>query len=261
MKYFLSQRGKQVGPWTIEEIVKKLQSKHLVWTDYLYDEASQDWVLLMEHPQFVNMFKSEQAPPPVHPFAKKDFVEISKERNWFVLRGENKHGPFAFLDVVKLLQDKKIFEFDFVWQQKWPSWKKIADAQDFKPEHIKALKEAGGSEVSEVFFRRRHTRIQYGASLVVHNNKSVWQGESLEISAGGASIVIKNNELQNGQSLFLHFKAGDGVPPFNAICIVVSKSSVEKSAEKNMCRYGVKFTNISQDVQLAIKKVTDRISA
>lgn len=256
-KYYISQRGKQVGPWTVEEIVTKLNSKHLEWSDYIYDEKSKEWVVLMQHPQFQQMFKAASlpTPPPERPLAK-DVIKLSSEKSWFILRGQNKHGPFSYLELVKLLQEKKLFEFDFLWCPHWASWKRVAETEEFGPEHIKALRDSGALEVTEIFHRRRHNRVEYGASLVVHNNKSVWKGESLEISAGGAGIAIHNNDLHPGQTLFLHFKAGDGVPSFNAICSIVSKTQVK--GEKNLYKYGVKFTNISQDVQIAIKRFTDK---
>src|SRR5207253_697807 len=102
--------------------------------------------------------------------------------------------------------------------------------------------------------RRRHVRAKYGTTLIVHNSKNVFRGTTFEISAGGAGILIENPNLQPGQSLFLHFQPGDGVPPFNAVCQIVSKQyTKERFSSSVPVKYGVKFTTLSQSVRESIK--------
>ena len=172
---------------------------------------------------------------------------------WYLLRGENKYGPFSYLDVVKMLQEKKAFEFDFIWHSEMDAWKRISEVADFQPDKIRNLKDSPEAKSADVFFRRRHARANYGASILVHNNKDVWTGNSIEVSPGGAGVVLETDTLTVGMSLHLHFKAGDGVPPFNASCTVTSKAKVDGGF-----RYGFKFTSVSQSIQIAIKKYTDK---
>ena len=261
-RFYLTQNGKPVGPWALNEIIKNLKSNGLAWTDYLYDEAKQDWVLLMDHPALLSHFRETggvsakgATPSPKNPQSKGKPEELSNDKEWFVLKDENKYGPFTFVDLVKMLQDKNLYEFDYIWNSGFTNWKRVSECEEFRPEKVRALRGSGHPEIEEVFFRRRHARARYGASLVVHNNQKVWKGESLEISPGGCGLFIENSLLEPGQTLFLHFKAGDGVPPFNAICQIVSKQmSTNGSAQ---VKYGVKFTSISRQVQLAIKGYTD----
>ncbi len=149
--------------------------------------------------------------------------EITKERGWFILKEGNNYGPFSQLEIIQMLQEKSLFEHDFIFHEKFNNWKCIAEVEDFSVENIRRVRDAGDVSISEVFFRRRHARASYGASLIVHNNLRVFRGKSLEISAGGAGVLIDCSELQPGQSLFLHFQPGEGVPPFNAVCQIVSK--------------------------------------
>ena len=110
-------------------------------------------------------------------------------------------------------------------------------------------------EVSQIFFRRRHKRVQYGGTILVHDNKKVWKGQAVEISEGGAGVVMDNSLIVPGQELFLHFKPGDGVPPFNAVCEVVSKQYVFGVKDpKAPMKYGLKFKDLSNDTQKAIKE-------
>ena len=261
-KFYLTQNGKPVGPWSLPDILSNLKGQNISWTDYLYDESRKDWVLLMDHPVLVPHFREmAHAPttssvPKQNPKPSGPEVQLSREKEWFALRGDNKYGPFTHVELLKMLQDKQLFEFDYVWNVRLSNWKRVAECDEFKPETVNALRESGLPEVGEVFFRRRHARAEYGASLVVHNNRQVWKAESLEISPGGCGLMIDNDLIEPGQSLFLHFKAGDGVPPFNAICEVVSKQAPKHG--QAWSKYGVKFTSISRQVQLAIKEYTKK---
>lgn len=261
--YYVSHNGEQKGPWTSEEILKKLKSQELAWTDYVYDESKSDWVLFMDHAAFSTNFKKPQAPPaakpPVEEAPKQQADVPAVEKEWFILKAENKYGPFAFLEVVRMLQEKNIFEFDYVWNQSMSTWKRVAEVDEFRHERIRALKDSGHAEVQEVFFRRRHARVNYGASILVHNNKKVWKGEAIELSSGGAGLLVEHLDFNPGQSLFLHFKPGDDVPPFNAICTIVSKQL--PAPGKAVVRYGVKFTSINRNVQEAIREFAENKAA
>ncbi len=252
VKFIVHHQGSQLGPWTQEEILKKINAKELDWIDYIYDEQKKDWVLMLEHPEFSGTFHSWKKPAAPAPVEAPEPKNKKTEQEWFILRDENKFGPFSYLELVKMLQEKKLFEFDFVWNRsKMDSWRRVADVADFSPEKIESLRSSASADVKDIFFRRRHARAKYGASLLIHNNKEVWRAQSIELSAGGAAILLEGTDLQVGQTLFLHFKAGDGVPPFNATCTVASKQG-GKGKEH---RYGLKFTNISQSVQQAIQKL------
>jgi hypothetical protein len=276
--YYVSHDGKEHGPWTVEQIVSKMKSGHVEMTDYVYDESKQDWVLLMEFAPLADALKGKKpkAPPKsargsteddeVVPFGEKTVIAEAKEtptqthaEEWYVLKWDNRYGPFTFVDVIKMLQDKSVFEFDYVWKPGFEAWKRIAEVKDFTPDNIRQLKHAGAAELSEVFFRRRHVRTQYNGSIIIHDTKNVWKGESFEISEGGAGLVMHNALVLPGQKIFLHFKPGDNVPPFNAVCEIVSKQYVKGVKQREApIGYGVKFVEIHGDAQKAIRHFTTK---
>ena len=266
--FYVSLNGGHVGPYSAETIVQKIESGEHLWTDYVYCEARADWMVIMEHPTFADKFKNSpvKTAPIVEESAKisneqstSEQDEKFKEKAWYILKEGNNYGPFSKLELVQMLQEKTLFEYDYVWHAKLNAWKRVAEIEEYAPESIRLMKDSGVSEISEVFFRRRHARASYGCSLIVHNNKTVFKGRSMEISSGGAGILIDNPNLQPGQNLFLHFQPGDGVPPFNAVCTVVSKQMVKdtKSALDSV-KYGVKFTSISQSVRETIRQFTQK---
>lgn len=258
-QYYLSNNGTHVGPYTLEIVMEKIEKQENQWTDYVFDESVGGWVMLLEHPEFSVKLSSKPATRPVTiPKVSSNSKASLTDKEWFVLKEGNNYGPFCHLELVQMLQEKTLFEFDYVWHAKLPAWKRVAEIEDFDAKKMRALKESYEHDLTEVFFRRRHARASYGASLIVHNNKTVFRGHALEISAGGAGVLIENPNLQPGQSLFLHFQPGDGVPPFNAVCQIVSKQFVKEGPAIGVdsVKYGVKFTTLSQSVRETIRNFT-----
>jgi hypothetical protein len=246
---------------------------------YIFDVGKNDWVLFMEHELVATIAKKlKPKVPPLPAKAKPTAIEVTNKekieaapekksyrnlpqnlealqnKEWFALKGENKFGPYGYLDIVKMLQEGVLYEFDFVWYEGLEGWTRIADMPAFSNDNIKILRDTSMPEIAQVFFRRRHRRVKYGGTILVHDNKSVWKGQALEISEGGVGVVMDNALVVPGQELYLHFKPGDGVPPFNAVCEVVSKQYVLgiKNA-KAPIKYGLKFKELNKESQEAIK--------
>ncbi len=253
-RYFVAHDGEQMGPFTVDEITAKIQSRELSVSDYVFDEAAADWFMIVAHQGFAALV---QFAKPVHaprPEPKKSAVDIPE---WFILKGQNRFGPYSYFDIVKLLQSRSLFEYDYAWNPNLETWQLIAELHDFKAERIKELQTSTQTDMNEVFFRRRHARANYGASLIVHNNSKVWKGKSFEISPGGAGIELESGNLQIGQSINIHFKPGDDVPPFNSKCEVVSMRSVDRDNEKKVI-YGIKFLELAQQTQNYLAQFTEK---
>lgn len=258
-QYYLSNNGTHIGPFNLETVLKKIESQEHQWTDYIYDEAMGEWLMLLEHPEFSGKLAQKPATRPDPASASALEKHLLKDKEWFILKEGNNYGPFSQLELIQMLQEKALFEYDYIWHSKLPAWKRVAEVVDFSAESIRSMKESKEADVAEIFFRRRHVRASYGASLIVHNSKTVFRGQALEISAGGAGVLIDTPNLQPGQSLFLHFQPGDGVPPFNAVCQIVSKQFVkEATRDVDPVKYGVKFTTLSQSARESIKNFTTK---
>lgn len=275
--YFVSHEGKQQGPFSIEIIVNKIKNSELTLVDYIFDQEKNDWVLMMEYPLLARQLQdnkpsappqSKNYPEPSYDEGKTDPAIVHRFENsltqpvffsaeWYVLKGENKFGPFSYGEIIRMLQNKVVYEFDFAWHSGLSHWVRIAELEAFKPTQISKIKDSDMPEISEVFFRRRHRRVRFGGTILIHDNQNVWKGTGVEISAGGAGVVMENSMVVPGQVLYLHFKPGDGVPPFNATCEVVSKQYVEGVKDrKTPIRYGLKFTAISSSTQNMLSEFT-----
>lgn len=259
-KYYISHAGQESGPYNISEIIEKVKTNEFSFEDYVFIDDTQEWILLINVPDISSCLPKEKPPSPM-PDSKSQSEEISAPKDpfndaeWFVLKGENRFGPFTYTDLVRMLQEKALFEYDYVWYEGMNSWSRIAEIHEFNPNQIKKLKEIATSEISEIFFRRRHARVKYGSSIIIHDNIKIWKGESIEISEGGAGIVMSNSTIAPGQTLYLHFKPGNGLPTFNAVCEVVSKQFLKNIKNENATlKYGLKFLSVNSQGKDSIKE-------
>jgi hypothetical protein len=252
-KYFVAHLGIQKGPWTVEEITLRLNQKNLQWNDYLFDEKSKDWILILESPLFTNLFNSSFKTPIKTSLNQKIVNDPVRDRSWYILKQENNYGPFSQLEMIQMLQSKTLFEFDFIWRHGLASWKRLAEVPDYTPEKIKEifenLKIGHSSTDKEIFFRRKHARAQYGSSLLLHDRQKLYKAESFEISAGGAGFMAEGLNFELDKQLYLHFKPSEHVPAFNAICKVVSHFGN---------KYGVRFIHVSAAAKEKITVFTNK---
>ncbi len=268
--YFYISYGKEnIGPFTIEEIIEKIKSDEISPTGYLYDEDLEKWISFLESDVLKSRFNesgTQSLLEKVHSHENGDSAALGSEKSdqshneWYVLRGTRKHGPYDHLKIFRMLQEKKIYEFDFVWKPGLSDWMRIAEIECFQSHKVKELQQSG---TSNVFFRRRFFRFRFFTSIIVHDNKSVWKGESFEISEGGAGIIVYNSTLKPIQRIHIHFKPEADVPSFNSLCEVVSKKYKKGVVKKNTpTKYGVKFIDThSNGIKTVIQRLADTKSA
>lgn len=239
--YYMSRNGQQEGPLSIETIKDKIKVSYFTSSDFIYDDVTHEWIYLSVFEQTASLF-----------FNGKNSNEVNLENSWYILKGEEKFGPFAYLDLVRMLQEKSLEEYDYVWQEQMASWIRVSDCEDFSSEKLKAMMISPDTGESQVFFRRRFARAPYTSSLVIHNNLRIWKGESFQISAGGAGLVIENSKLAKGDEIYLHFKPGLKVPPFNSQCEIVAVNEVKDENGIVRQQLGVRFLKVNYLIQKVI---------
>lgn len=254
--YYVAHNGQQQGPFSLEEIGLKLSSQKLNWHDYIYDDKAQDWVLLMEYPHFTTLFnQSFQNPIKTGAKATVDSDPL-KRRIWYVLKQNNNYGPFSKAELIQMLQGKTLQEFDFIWHDGMTSWKRLSEVEEFSVDEIRdvytKIKNKKDENGKDFFYRRKHPRAKYNSHAIIHDRQRVYKSVGLEISEGGAALLIEEAEFEKDQQIYLHFKPGKDVPAFNAICKIVSK---KKSI------YGVQFIKISAAAKSSIAQFTSKAAA
>ncbi len=252
--FYIASQGQQQGPFTIQEIEVKLTSQKINWHDYIYDDKAEDWVLLMEYAPFTMLFNNSFKTPLA---VVKNVVDVdpAKKRIWFVLKQNNNYGPFSKLDLIQMLQSKTLHEYDFIWHDNMTAWKRLAEVEEFSVAEIRLLFEKHTKKKDtgdKVFFRRKFPRAKVESHAIVHDKHKVYKSVGVEISEGGAGLMIEDGKFEKDQQIYLHFKPASEVPAFNAICKIVScKGNV----------YGVQFLKISAAAKTYIANYTRKKAA
>jgi hypothetical protein len=277
--YMVSRNGETLGPWAIEMIAQKLGMADLAVTDFVWDEKANDWVTLMEFGELKTYLHSrkpkapaprvtltEQKPTEQKPMASESMETLAKptivmepeaiQEEWYVSRGQQKFGPFSYLGLIKALQDKSVFEFDYVWTAGMDNWIRIAEHEKFATETIRSLLKnmASSPEHVEVFAQRKHPRLLLENDVLVHDNSSVSSGRMVEASVGGSGLIVKNSTLVPGQAVNVHFASMQGLPAFNAVGEVVSKKYVRSARDRRApIHYGIRFVKMDAAAEMRVK--------
>jgi hypothetical protein len=253
-KHFVFKNGETCGPWSPLEIFGKLKSNEVAWTDYVFDDKKRDWEMLLNHPDFSAEFKKMNIPAPKAQPQQQKVWENAEDPVWYILKKENKYGPYSLLELIKLLQEKNLHEYDYVFCQHLATWRKVSEVSEFLPENVKKIKSLNHEKEADYFFRRKHARVSMSGSMWVHNQKKIWKASPIEMSAGGAGFELPEKVLKMGDQVHVHFKPAEGVPPFNAICKVMSC----RELKPGVFVYGVEFSSIAITIQRAIKDFSER---
>lgn len=279
-RYLVSRNGETLGPWAIDLIAQKLGMAELAVTDFAWDEKANDWVTLMEFDELKTYLHSRKpkAPAPRVQSAERNQIEERKptatesmetlvkpslvmeseanQEEWYVSRGQQKFGPFSYLGLIKALQDKSVFEFDYIWTAGMENWIRIAEHEKFVTETIRSLlkKMTSSPEQVDVFAKRKHPRLLLENDVLVHDNSSVSPGRMVEASVGGSGLIVKNSMLMPGQAVNVHFASMQGLPAFNAVGEVVSKKYVKSARDRRApIHYGIRFVKMDAAAEMRVK--------
>lgn len=293
-----STNGESLGPWTIEEIAERLAKTEVAITDFVYDDERQDWVALVEcealkshlrrskpkappkavapSAQAASPIQTASAPSPVMVAVVEPTPEVREKREvqpmpeklamatrgpsgeWFVQKGTHRYGPYSYLSLVRALQEKSVYEFDFVWTEGMEDWIRLAEHDSFGPEKIRDLTKDQTASAESIFTKRAHPRLQFNSEVIVHDDKSAWIGRAFEGSVGGSGLVIENAALLPGQTVRLHFAPTAGLPAFNVLAEIVNKKFVKTvKGQKTPVQYAVRFLEMDANAE---KRVTEFFS-
>ena len=278
----------------MEEIEAALEKHEITHIDYIWDTEAEGWQMLAmylqtefqpptapppgvkRHAPANEVSKSpEGKKEPARPVAKtspalpsqspdlKKFTAssfdqsfgISNESIWFLYKDKEKYGPYRFLEIVQILQEKKCEAADFVWKPGLSDWERIRNVPEFEPQILKKLanvKSLSGVPLETVFIKRAFPRVPYDSEVILHDDKQVVIGNATTISEGGAFVRVAKPTHQRGDRLKLHFSAA-GVPvPFNCIAEVTQVCKTEPTG------YCLKFIYLEEEDQDRIAKYARR---
>lgn len=275
-QHHVSRNGETYGPWTVDVIAEKLAIGEVAITDFAWDEAAANWISLLEFGALKTHLQSRRpaAPPKSVPVSEMSSpnIQIPKPMTkalvvtsamseddaiqWYVTRGQQKFGPFNFFGVVKALQDKSVFEFDYIWKEGMSSWLRLAEHEKFASDNIRELLKSLSVKKThgDVFAQRRHARLSIENDVLINDNQIVSAGRMVEASVGGSGLIIKNSTLIPGQLIHVHYSSLDGLPAFNAIGEIVSKKFNRAARDSRApIHYGVRFVKMDAVAEERVK--------
>lgn len=258
--YAISKNSKEIGPFTVEQILLAFASGEIAITDYIYIDSDKDWLPLIEFKPVIDQLKSKKptAAPKVEESSQLNVNTSSTDsEEWFLLREDKKLGPFTYLGMIKMLQERQAYEFDFVWNDKMAKWTRIAELREFSPEKMVAMIK----ENKEAFLKREHRRVNYKSDIMVSDSAELFSGTYLQLSEGGARVKIAYSMLAPGDKVVIHHKGNDDLPAFNAACEIVNKSYSQTIRNKKQeVEYIVKFMHLNDTAKKSICDLTKKIS-
>ena len=278
--FYVARGGHNSGPWTIEDIVRRLTASELAVTDFVFDEPTAAWIPILDSKLLIAAVRAlaPTAPPPGSPMAtlmppvqlenKPDVLAVAHSSNeqaeWLVKRAERTFGPFTYLGLIRALQEKSVFEFDLVRRGVEASgksarssvgWLRIAELEEFSAERIRALATSATASEREVLLKRRFLRKPIEQDALIHDNNKAWIGKAFEASEGGCGMIVRNALLTPGQVINVHFGRYESLDPFNALCEVVSKRFVRDVRDaRSPVSYGIKFLQVDPRVIRAARE-------
>jgi hypothetical protein len=170
-------------------------------------------------------------------------TETQTSNEWHVLKGETKYGPYTYVDMIQMLQNKMLFGFDYAWAPHLETWTTLADLAEFSQDRLSRLAEKSGTEV---FNKRSTDRVYVSIPVVCHDNSRMWTGTCENLSKGGALILMENPILLPGHLVSVHFRvvAGDDTA-FNCNAEILTKRLTKQRIQHDTeITYAVKFIQI-----------------
>lgn len=264
---FIFKDNNILGPIADEDIISLINSGTLKLSDFVFDDNSKNWFQLFDLPLVKSSFKAEK--PDSSPLNKKAIAVSKKEiqslismsgqtdlslkvpksfleKDWYILRGKKKHGPFKYLDVVKMLNKKSLADHDMIWNKDFKSWNKISDLQAFSSYYINQVRQSYLPELGNIFFRRKFARKKISGKSFLHLNEDYWTGHLNEISPSGVSITMQQTDanLVPGDIVNLHIRPNENCEAFNTKSEIVSKWYRDKNFAQSPLCLSFKFNSI-----------------
>lgn len=124
-KFFYQERGKTVGPVTIEEMKARVREGRAQLFDMVHLEGEPGWKMAMEFHELRDEFKSGK-------------LQALNDRPWVILqrRAEQQldfatSGPFTTEEIRKSIQAGTISYGDYVWKEGFHEWARIGTVEEF----------------------------------------------------------------------------------------------------------------------------------
>lgn len=184
-------------------------------------------------------------------------AKTDPRNQWYILRGEDKYGPFEYTAMIRMIQQNEVFDYNYVWAPHLESWTLISDIQDFSPDRIARLIEQGLIKDYTSAEDREAVRVDLVVPVYGHNGHMFFDGHTLSLSENGALVLLNTPLMLPGQELHLHFRGVESnKTAFNVKAKIVRKNFTRTRINvKSGLHYAVRFIQVSRTGQDVLKEL------
>lgn len=126
--YHINVGKKQLGPYTKGELEGFLKNNKINETTYVFREGMNKWEYIRELPEFDKRQKSVAPPPP----PQDSEIPEGSIKDWIVFDKGTKYGPYSFLEIKALVEQKRLRRSAPLWKKGMKDWVKMLDHPDFR---------------------------------------------------------------------------------------------------------------------------------
>lgn len=171
----------------------------------------------------------------------------SSENNWYILKDEQKYGPYDYTVMIQLIQNHQLMDYHYVWAPHLNAWTQVHKLTEFSKEKFMLILQSKDSS-SAAFTPRKNERIETDITLLGHNYVRFFDGQLKSISIEGGLCLLNSPLIQIGDKLKLHLKShAPETIPFNVEAEVIRKNfSQQRLNSKSGLFYAVRFYDIQK---------------
>lgn len=179
-----------------------------------------------------------------------------QEYKWYILRGENKFGPFEYGAMLAMIQKGELFDYNYIWCAGMENWAMLGEVEEFSKDRLALLIQTK-DPISHAFLQRAADRADVKIPLLAHSEQYFFDGDCVSISDNGALVLLNNPLLLPGQSILLHFKSTEFIEnSFNVYAQIVRKNfSRQRLNVKSGLHYAVRFVHVQETGQKEIQSL------
>lgn len=181
-------------------------------------------------------------------------MKTESENNWYILHGDQKHGPYTYGNIIHMLQNNQLMDYNYVWAPHLETWTQVYSLAEFGKDRFKLLLSTD-SEYKQFFNERKNNRVSTQLNFIGHNNIRFFDGKVNSLSELGALVLINSPLIQVGDKIALQIQPEtEEQPAFNLEAVVTRKNfSKERLNSKSGLYYIVKFVDIQPSGKKLIK--------
>lgn len=186
---------------------------------------------------------------------------IENAKEWYVLRGEEKFGPFEYGAMIHMLQKNELYDYNFVWAPHMDAWAPLGEVADFSKDRLARLIEKK-VDVGGAFITRSCPRAAVEIPVYAHDSRQFFDGTALSVSANGGLLLLNTPMLLPDQDILIHFRATEnGHAAFNVRASIVRKNFTRSRINvKSGLHYAVRFSEVSGSGQDVLKTLVKEYS-